>query len=106
MITQSDITTFFSKYFPWILIISLLIYLFSKNPEPIVVLDTKKFEDSILVLNNQVLKLDSINKNLNISYDSLNNVKQQIKIEYREKIVFINSASANQLDSIIRSNIK
>jgi hypothetical protein len=106
MITQKHIINFFTKYFSWLLLISLLIYFLYLKPEPVVYSNEDKYLDSINSLKENIVKLDSLNKSLNYSYDSLNNVKQKIKIEYHEKFVFINSASASELDSIIRSNIK
>jgi hypothetical protein len=49
------------------------------------------------------LLLESI-KELKDSVATLKLRKQKIKIEYREKIKFIDSANSKQLDSLIRAN--
>ena len=41
---------------------------------------------------------------LKAQVDSLSKLKQKVKIQYREVYTIINSASNNELDSVIRSN--
>jgi len=60
-------------------------------------------EKALLELKN---RNDSIIVNLKSQYDSLSQVKQKTKIIYHEKLVYINSYTVYQLDSLIRAGFK
>lgn len=73
----------------------------------------RKYEDQVLMYESLIKQTeeqkranDSLITNLRVQYDSLSEVKRKVKIIYHEKLVYIDSYTVFQLDSLIRSGFK
>ena len=85
--------------------------IFKKENVRIITTDTSVLEQKIRdkEIENNLLsqKIDSLLTNTSALYaqvDSLSTLKQKVKIQYREKYIYIDNATNQQLDSLIRSN--
>lgn len=85
--------------------------IFKTNNVRIITTDTSVLEQQIKdkEIENSLLlqKVDSLLSSTSVLYaqvDSLAALKQKVKIQYREKYVYIDNATNKQLDSLIRSN--
>ena len=68
--------------------------------------DYKPFNDSIKKYRNEIKIHQLVIDSLKSANDSLIDIKNKTNIIYREKLVFIYTANIDELDSIIRSNLK
>ena len=89
----------------FVALIAALIWRFFLMPKPPET-DVKPFQDSIKVLKHYNDSIDHQNDLLIFQADSLTKLKQNTKILYREKYVFIDNASFYELDSIIKRAIR
>lgn len=87
----------------------LVIILFARSIwfQPIPTIKTvdneKQMRDSIKLLMKQYHAIEQDKMRLNASFDSLQTVKSTIQIIYKEKIKYVEKASINSLDSLIRA---
>lgn len=88
------------------LIVAVLLFVYKPEPKPAKLFDIKPYQDSIKALEKANAELEQLSYEIQWKYDSLQIVKQQVKIIYREKYIFIDSADLNELDSIIRTTIR
>lgn len=95
------------------IILIMFLYIIFRKPSEItkVITSTEDLENMIKAKEEENLLLlqtiDSLNNNRASLYkqiDSLDKVKNKIKIEYREIYKYIDNATNHQLDSIIRAN--
>ena len=94
-----------------VIFILLACIIFRKKDVKIITTDTSALEQQIKDKQAEnallSLKVDSLLNQTSVLYaqvDSLSTLKQKIKIEYREKYIYIDNATNQQLDSLIRSN--
>lgn len=89
------------------IIVSLLGYIiFSNKPGAALPNDgilIKSLNDSIRNLKTKYVESIHHVRSLEIRYDSLNSVKSKIEIKYQHDVQFIQGATPDQLDSVIRS---
>lgn len=88
-----------------IIIITLVSFdIWRKKDSGIPTFNEKPYRDSIQIFQNKIKSLDSTNTTLKIKNDSLQSLKQQVKIIYNEKLVYLNDASTDELYKYIKSN--
>ncbi len=80
----------------------LLFYLLLKK-EPRTPFDEKSLRDSLVTLTKANESLVLFNQALKDQNDSLEKIKTRINIVYKDKLIFIQTANLDELDSIIRS---
>ncbi len=85
--------------------------IFKKENVKIITTDTSALEQQIkdkeaknILLLQKVDSLLTSTNALYVQVDSLTALKQKVKIQYREKYIYIDNATNKQLDSLIRSN--
>jgi hypothetical protein len=98
-----------NKFIPWILILILLVLLFNKQPNTIVLSNDKPYRDSIDHLLTQIQEKNQIIGIRELTIDSLSNIKIKNHIQYVTVFKFINreNITHTELDSLVRlySNI-
>jgi len=86
-----------------ILIIVVLLALNNKKVVEVPVPDKILLDKVARVEKENIALIKSVNE-LKETIEIIQSKKQQVKIIYREKVKFIKSANADQLDSLIRAN--
>jgi hypothetical protein len=91
----------------WVIILVLLTIIIFRKPDPKPVeFNVKPLRDSIALLQKFIDQDKLKNEAYVKKIDSLNTLPPKIKIIYRAQKAFIPTASVQQLDSIIRTNIR
>jgi hypothetical protein len=86
-----------------ILIIVVLLALNNKKVVEVPIPDKILLDKVARVEKENIALIKSVNE-LKETIEIIQSKKQQVKIIYREKVKFIKSANADQLDSLIRAN--
>lgn len=86
------------------IIILSLVLIYREPVTTIQPFNDKPFKDSINYLLKDNTKLHSYNDSITHAYDSVSVLKQTVSIRYYEKLVFLDGASTDELDSYIRIN--
>jgi hypothetical protein len=86
------------------IIILSLILIYREPSTTIQPFNDKSFKDSINYLIKDNSKLHSYNDSIARAFDSVSILKQTVSIRYNDKIIFLDGASTDELDSYIRSN--
>lgn len=89
-----------------LLVIILLARIIWFQPIPVIKTqdNEKVMRDSINLIMKQYRAVEQDKIRLHTSFDSLQNLKPSIQVIYKEKIKYIEKASNNYLDSLIRTS--